>query len=85
MGVFYHETELCELFKSKNKGFNIRFNIDSKKVSIFVHHFGNWTDKRERIFYASSGKTLSYQSLVGKKLPTIKLKKSRQYRRRLYI
>ena len=52
MGVFYHEAELCELLNPKIKGLilDIRFNIDSKKVSIFVHHFGNWTDKRVIIF-----------------------------------
>ena len=42
MDVFYHERQLCQLFKSENNGFDINFNINLNEVTIFVRHSGNW-------------------------------------------
>ena len=38
MVIFYREKELCELFRSENREFDINFNINSSKVTIFVRH-----------------------------------------------
>ena len=42
MDVFYHERQLCQLFKSENNGFDINFNINLSEVTILVRHSGNW-------------------------------------------
>ena len=40
--AFHRERELCEFFKLKNKEFNTSFNVNTKEVTIFVCHFGDW-------------------------------------------
>ena len=66
MVIFYREKELCELFRSENREFDINFNINSSKVTIFVRHSGSWDSQEGKKNWISSGKTLSYQLLVGK-------------------
>ena len=45
MDCFVPERELCKLFKSKNKNFEIQFKINSKEVVIYVYHLGEWTSE----------------------------------------
>ena len=54
--VFHRERELCELFKLKNREFNTTFNVNTKEVTIFVCHFGDWDWN-----YWNYWKTLRYQ------------------------
>ena len=58
--LFHRKRELCELFKLKNKEFSITFNINSKKVTIFVRHFWDWDSQGGKIILTNSGETLNY-------------------------
>ena len=48
-GCFYRERELCKPFKSNNKNFTIAFDINSKEVTIYVCHFGNWDSQKGKV------------------------------------
>ena len=66
--VFHRKRELCELFKLKNKEFSITFNINSKKVTIFVRHFWDWDSQGGKIILTNSGETLNYHESAGTRI-----------------
>lgn len=49
MDMFHRERELCKLFESENRAFNITFTINSKEVIIYVRHSGHWDYQKGKL------------------------------------
>lgn len=65
MGVFFCERELCEFFKSNNKIFDIKFDINFKEVTISIFDKGKLNANRYKLISTVLWKILSYLFLDG--------------------